>query len=118
MDEMVLNQDNLSEMLLETNGNHSISKQTKHIRVRYFFIKGRLHMDDSLVKHCATNEMMGDHFTRQLQGSHFQKFRAKIQGIPNDTSAAMMGWDRAGEMVKEKFTSLDGPGPQECAGTE
>jgi hypothetical protein len=33
MEESILNQDNLSAMLLETNGRESSSKQTKHSRV-------------------------------------------------------------------------------------
>jgi hypothetical protein len=40
VEECILNQD-MSAMLLETNGNQSSSKRTKHIRVRYFFIKGQ-----------------------------------------------------------------------------
>jgi hypothetical protein len=36
VEECILHQDNMSAMLLETNGKQSISKWTKHIRVRYF----------------------------------------------------------------------------------
>ena len=38
IDESVLFQDNLSAMLLERNRIASISKQTKHIRERYYFL--------------------------------------------------------------------------------
>ena len=30
-------------------------------------------------------KMLGDHFMKPLQGSMFSKFRAEIQGIPDDT---------------------------------
>jgi hypothetical protein len=42
VDKCILNQDNMSAMLLETNGKQSSSKRTKHIIVRYFFIKDRV----------------------------------------------------------------------------
>jgi hypothetical protein len=38
----ILNQDNLSAILLEKNGRASSSKRTKHTNVRYFFIKDRI----------------------------------------------------------------------------
>jgi hypothetical protein len=86
-------QDNLSTMLLEKNGKQSRSKRTKHIRVRYFFIKDLLTNGDLTIKHCPTADMLGDHFTKPLQGALFRKFRAEIQGIPVDTSDADLGWE-------------------------
>jgi hypothetical protein len=78
VDECILNQDNMSAMLLETNGRHSSSKRNKHIRVRYFFIKDRVSYGDITLKHCPTGEMLADHFTKPLQGALFRKFRAEI----------------------------------------
>ena len=37
-----LYQDNMSTILLEKNGKWSSSKRTKHINIRYFFIKDRI----------------------------------------------------------------------------
>jgi hypothetical protein len=84
----ILNQDNMSAMLLETNGKQSNSKQTKHIRVRYFFIKDQVRNGNITLKHCPTGEMLAGHFTKPLQGALFRKFRAEIQGIPVDTNKA------------------------------
>jgi hypothetical protein len=42
LDASLLYQDNMSAMLLETNGNASSSKQTKHIKVKYFFVKDKI----------------------------------------------------------------------------
>ena len=39
-------QDNKSAMLLENNGMLSLSKQTKHIYVRYYFIKDKIEKDE------------------------------------------------------------------------
>jgi hypothetical protein len=97
VDESDLYQDNLSTMLLERNGNKSSSKRTKHINIRYFFIKDRIASNEISVKHCPTAEMMAGHFTKQLQGAPFHKFRAEIQGIPADTTDANLG----GESIKE-----------------
>ena len=47
---LVYYQDNMSAILLETNGRASSSKQTKHIKVKYFLIKDK-------VNHCPTDQM-------------------------------------------------------------
>jgi hypothetical protein len=72
----ILNQDNLSAILLEKNGGASSIKRTKHINVRYFFIKDRIASGEITVEHCPATEMLGGHFTKPLQGTMFRKFRA------------------------------------------
>jgi hypothetical protein len=72
----ILNQDNLSAILLEKNGKASSGKRTKHINVQYFFIKDRIGSGEITVKHCPATEMLADHFTKPLQGTMFRKFRA------------------------------------------
>jgi hypothetical protein len=57
--------------------------------------------------------MIADHFTKQLQGALFRKFRVEIQGIPSDINEAELGWDQ-GE--KSEQTKKAYPGPQECVG--
>ena len=42
VEDCIIYQDNLSAMALEKNGQASSSKRTKHIRVRYFFIKDKI----------------------------------------------------------------------------
>ena len=111
VEEMILNQDNLSTILLEKNGRASSSKRTKHIRVRYYFIKDRIAKGDITVKYCPTEEMLADHFTKPLQGKLFRKFRAAAQGIPlDDTDYGMCPAD-----LNE---TSDGTGPQECVGED
>ena len=63
-------------MLLEKNGNKSSTKNIKHINVSYYFIKYRLENGDVVIEHCPTKEMLGDHFTKPLQGALFRKLRA------------------------------------------
>jgi hypothetical protein len=63
-------------MLLETAGKQSSSKRTKHIRVRYFFIKDRVSNGNITLKHCLTGEMLADHFTKPLQGGTISKIQS------------------------------------------
>jgi hypothetical protein len=94
VDVSMLNQDNLSAMLLEMNGKGSSIKRTKHINVRYFFIKDRIRSSEITMKHCPTGEMLGDYFTKHVQGRQFRKFRAQIQGIEDNIPDANMSWDQ------------------------
>jgi hypothetical protein len=73
VDESILYQDNTSSILLEKNGRSSSTKRTRHMNIRYFFIKD--HVDSKRVKieHCPTGDMLADFFTKPLQGKQFQK---------------------------------------------
>jgi hypothetical protein len=108
IDDNILAQDNLSTMLLEKNGKQSSSKRTKHIRVRYFFIKDRVANNDISIRHCPTGEMLADHFTKPLQGSLFRKFRADIQGISADLSDVEWCWERV-DKCKQRQAPIPAP---------
>jgi hypothetical protein len=112
----ILNQDNLSAIILEKNGKVPSGKRTKHINVRYFFIKDRIGSGEITVKHCPATEMLVDHFTKPLQGPMFRKFRAEIQGVPIYMCDADVGWDRPCA-INEQELSKACPSPQECVGT-
>ena len=75
-----VHQDNKSAMLLEKNGILSSSKRTKHINVRYYFIKDYIDRNEVHVVHCPTESMIADYFTKPLQGSKFILFRDIIMG--------------------------------------
>ena len=78
----ILFQDNQSAMLLEKNGSLSSSQRTRHINVRYFFIKDKVDTGDIEIVYCPTDSMVGDYFTKPLQGSKFLAFRDRILGTP------------------------------------
>ena len=80
-DETIIYQDNKSAILLEQNGMASSSKRTKHINIRYFFIKDRIEKNEVKVKYCPTNDMIADYFTKPLQGRKFLEFRKFIMNI-------------------------------------
>jgi hypothetical protein len=74
----ILYQDNRSAILLENNGKMSSSKRTKHVNIRYYFIKDRINKKELSVEYCPTGEMTADFFTKPLQGKLFFKFRKDI----------------------------------------
>jgi hypothetical protein len=81
IEENIVYQDNQSAMKLEKNGMKSSGKRTRHINIRYFFVTDRISADELNVEYCPTGEMLGDYFTKPLQGSQFRKFRNIILGI-------------------------------------
>ena len=73
-------QDNQSAMRLEKNGRASAGQQSRHINIRYFFIKDRVKSEGIDIIHCPTEEMLADFFTKPLQGALFRKFRDVLLG--------------------------------------
>jgi hypothetical protein len=86
--EATVYQDNKSAILLERNGKRSSGRRTRHINIRYFFITDRIKCGEVGVVYCPTDDMVGDFFTKPLQGSRFVKFRNMILNItkPHDGS--------------------------------
>ena len=82
----VLFQDNQSAMLLERNGIASSSRRTRHINIRFFFIKDRVTSKEIELEFCPTDEMVGDYFTKPLQGAKFREFRKIIMGEPDNVA--------------------------------
>jgi hypothetical protein len=78
LSQTILFQDNQSAILLEHHGKMSSSKCTKHVNIRYYFIKDRITKKELSVEHCLTGEMPADFFTKALQGQFFFKFRKAI----------------------------------------
>ena len=77
----IVYQDNKSSILLETNGRASSSKRTRHLNVRYFFVKDRVDSGEVRIEYCPTEEMIADYFTKPLQGALFYKMRDLIMNI-------------------------------------
>ena len=77
----ILYQDNRSAMLLEENGRASAGKRSKHLNVRYFFVKDVIDAGKLDVAHSPTEEMIGDFMTKPLQGSKFKEFRISLLGM-------------------------------------
>ena len=77
----LLLQDNTSAIQLEKNGRESAGKRSRHIDIRYFFIKDCIEKEKITVKFCPTDDMVADFFTKPLQGAKFTKFRQSIMNL-------------------------------------
>ena len=77
----VIYQDNQSEILLERNGIKSTGKRSKHINVQYFFIKDRVSKKELAIEWCSSGDMLGDYFTKTLQGENFFRLRKVIMNL-------------------------------------
>jgi hypothetical protein len=84
MDALLLYQENMSAILLKINGQASNSKHTKHIEVKYYFIKDKVGQGEITIKHCPTDKMWTDINTKPKQGFVFRVFRRHAMGIPTD----------------------------------
>ena len=78
--ETVLYQANMSSMLLEHNGQQSSTKRTKHMDIQYFYVSDHIQNKTLSLKHCPTEEMLADYFTKPLQGALFNRLRNHIMG--------------------------------------
>ena len=76
----VLFQDNQSAMRMEVNGRNSCTGNSRHIDIRYFFVKDRIDQGKISVEYCPTEDMIADFFTKPLQGAAFKKFREQVMG--------------------------------------
>jgi hypothetical protein len=66
----------MSVILLETNGKASSTKPTKHIKVKYFYIKEEV--ENGEIQMCT------DMNTKPKQGLVYCKFQGHVMGIPAD----------------------------------
>ena len=67
----LLYQDNMSSIQLEKNDRRSCTKRTRHIDIRYSFVKNRVESGEVHIEHCPTLDMLADYFTKSLQGALF-----------------------------------------------
>jgi hypothetical protein len=74
-----LHEDNTAAIYLARNG-RSISDRTRHIKLRYFFVKQYLDDGSFEMVHCPTNVMIADILTKPLQGELFTRLRDLLLG--------------------------------------
>ena len=73
-------QDNQSAMKLEKNGRQSSGQRTRHVNIRYFFIKDKIEQNEIQLEYCPTDNMIADFFTKPLQGQQFKRLRDVVMG--------------------------------------
>ena len=57
MTHAVIYQDNKSMILMETNRKWSSSKRTKHIKMKYFFVKDKVDQGEVVIEHMPGEDM-------------------------------------------------------------
>ncbi len=77
----IVYQDNTSSMKLEQNGKESSGKRTRHFDIKIFYVTDLVSRNEVQVKHCPTDEMIGDYMTKPLVGSKFKRFRDLIMNL-------------------------------------
>lgn len=77
-------QDIQSAILLENNGMKSVGKNSRHIRIKYFFVTDRVKDKELKIIYCLTKKMVTDFFTKPLQGVLSITHRNTLLGISLD----------------------------------
>jgi hypothetical protein len=75
-------QDNQSTMALANKG-RSTSERTRHIHIRYFWVKDRIDSREIELEYLPTKEMIADILTKPLQGELFRTLRAALLNTPS-----------------------------------
>ncbi len=69
----------MSTLSLEMNGRILSSKQTKHIKAKFFLIKDYYEAGEIDVRYCPTDVRWADVLTKPLQGQKFRDMRVFLQ---------------------------------------
>ena len=69
---------------METNEKISISKRTKHIKVRFLVIKDVINRGGLSVDYCPTEKIWADVLTKNLQRTAFKEMRAMLMNCTLD----------------------------------
>jgi len=77
VDAATIYQDNMSTIALVKKG-QSTSERSRHINIRYFFVKDRVDQGDVRIEYKPTADMLADILTKPLQGSLFAKLRNQL----------------------------------------
>jgi hypothetical protein len=100
-------QDNQSAMKMEKNGRQSAGQRSRHINIRYFFIKDRIDRGDISLMYCPTGEMIADFFTKPQQGGTFIKFRDIVMGVTHHSSSRVPTSQRQERVGNEDFERVE-----------
>ena len=76
----ILYQDNQSTILMLKNGRNSCTGNSRHIHIRFFFVKDRIDKKEVKIEYCPSLSMLADFFTKPLQGQLFLKFKRVLMG--------------------------------------
>ena len=75
----ILRHDNLASKRLMEKG-RALSQRTKHMHVKYFWIKEAIRNEKIMIKYQKSAEMLADFFAKPNNGVQFKKFRNLAMG--------------------------------------
>jgi hypothetical protein len=77
----VIYQDNKSTITMINNGNNN-KERTRHIDLRYFWLRDRIKSGEIIITYKQTKEMIADILTKSIQGKQFTYLREKLLNTP------------------------------------
>jgi transposase InsO family protein len=77
----VVNEDNTS--CISMSKNHIVSRRTKHIAVKYHFVRQKVREGEFVLRHCASSEMLADPLTKALAAGPHNYLCGKMMGYNN-----------------------------------
>ena len=86
---VTIHQDNMSCMALIDRG-RSAAERTRHISIKYFWLKERVDTGEARVKHLGTKDMYANMLTKPLQGVQFKDERKGFTGWPDKDLALII----------------------------
>ena len=102
----ILYQDNESAIRIEKNGMKSCREKSRHIHIRYFFVTDLVKRKELSIKHCRSEKMVSDFYTKPLQGRLFRELRDFIMGVAplpvEERVGEQSSTEQNSEMIKEK----------------
>ena len=72
-----IKQDNKSTIAMINKG-HSTSQRTRHVNIKYFYLKDRIDNKEIQVEYLESEKMIADILTKPLQGTLFERLRKAL----------------------------------------
>ena len=108
----IVYQDNQSTIRMAKNGRNSCTGNSRHIDIRYFFVKDRVDKGELEIQYCPTYMMLADYFTKSLQGKAFRVYRDVVMGYKHISSLKELTPSRIKERVENRNVSEKGVIPE------
>ncbi len=86
VEDTILYQDNKSAILLQKNGKSSSTKRTRHMNIKYFYVKDQVDQGHIKIAYCPTDKMIADYFTKPTTGSTFIALWELVMNCPFPTT--------------------------------
>ena len=69
------------QKLVET---HKQYRKTKHIDIKYHFVRDHYRKGDILIKYCSTHKLWADSLTKPVEGKTYNLCKSGFMNLPNE----------------------------------